>query len=167
MNWSRRTDMVQAIKAGLSAEDSPFELITSRSEGSNLWCAMRVKADGKEFITLYQFRKSNGHWRYREIAEEGYPVSLSCPLAVLDAVKPTTDKEAQQWRLAVRRHQEALGLAKAELKSLRVGETLSLYGKRYTTLYMPTPSRWIAEDSTGRQYEINARAYANAILCVE
>ena len=90
---------VQELIDGHLEDDGKVLLTAKTNFGKHLWIVSRhpEENNGKSFITLYLLDKYKGFWGYKCITEKMGPYYYA-PMKILQAVDPTTNKQASKFR---------------------------------------------------------------------
>lgn len=76
------------------------EIVASGMDGSTFYAAVRQKDSGEVWALVVLTQRSSGYYNfsYKEMSESMGPNEVGAPAKVLDALTPTEDQYALEWR---------------------------------------------------------------------
>lgn len=138
-------------KSALVAElEGKLDLIATKQVGNNHWY-VAIGKDGKPFIGLNLLITRKKRWCYKSMQESDHPYYYDCPEKFL----PMAEVSSDVWRKGVERYHNHM----RNLKRLREGSEIVLFGHRYVLMYLHYPDKsgrpkWVAKSVDGKVYEI-------------
>lgn len=98
--------------------------------GKHFYAATEKDGVVDMFVALVDggYRKSDGQdwWGYKDMSEDMGPYIYDCPEKLLDLLTPTDNKNAIEWRAAVRKYHADRKAKLAMAKSLKRGDLIYL-----------------------------------------
>lgn len=102
------------------------EIVASGMGGSTFYAAVRNKDSGEVWALVVLTRRSSGYFNfsYKEMSESMGPNEASAPAKVLNALTPTEDEYAIEWRKACREALVAKTAAKTAASKVKPGTVI-------------------------------------------
>lgn len=144
-----KADCVNEILS--SARRAGWEVLAHKSTSQGAYFAVRVP-NGDEFIYVALIERRGKHYAVKTMDEGMGPVAIDCPLYLLDMVKGFDRSYSAQWRESVRAHHARTSKAKELIKTLKPGDTVTLYKNQYVIAEI-LPTKIIAVKD-GQRYRI-------------
>ena len=119
---------------GWDTDGATAKLLAHADHGSRLWKVYEFTykqgeraGQTERFIALDLIAKWRGHgWGYKDMEETMGPCYYDCPLRFLEMVPAPEGEFVQEWRARVREYWAAKAKVKAKIRSLKIGDVLSL-----------------------------------------
>lgn len=148
--------------SGWKNSQSSTRMLKGSMNGSTFYAAMETSGpDGLEVWALVVLTSVNGaEFCYKEMSEDEGPYSYGCPKGILDALTPTTNEHALEWRQKCREQLEkkkaAAGRIPRDAKRLYitflVNTSASKAGDSVTVEKIN--DEWIYIDKTGNRWRL-------------
>lgn len=127
-NKNGKVDRKKELESGFSDR---CEVVASSMVGSTYYGAIKDKetgiVSGHVILTSTDWKDGWSNFGYKIMSEDCGPFSYQCPVKVLDALSPTTNKTALEWRQACRKwHEEQKEKTKTGIGGLPVGTVIEV-----------------------------------------
>lgn len=148
--WKNGTKETRMLKSGMI--------------GTTLYAAMETTSEeGREVWALVVLTSTNGdELRYKEMSEDMGPCSYNCPVGILNALTPTANKWANEWRQKCREEHEKKRAAAGRVPrgatqlhvTFLINTTASSAGD--SVMLYKINGNWIYTDKTGNRWRLPA-----------
>lgn len=146
--------------------DSDHEIVECATVRRVFYAAVRTKSTGEVWALIVLIRRSPGgdfNFAYKDMSETMGPAEASAPAKVLDALSPTTNEYALEWRAKCRERLTRRAEVRRRVKDVVVGTMIrvnhplrfhnELEASRFQCLDRTARSfRWLAITQDGTKF---------------